>query len=133
MKYRLCAKKTLDKELICILEEKAEEKDGENNVEANTEATDAIAKEFTKLNMDPSADKFVMTADLYSRLSADQQRYAKELTRIVVKSYQPTIVRNLIVLAGSAKGAKTDIKTKTVIKTAPKWFSKKISELLTER
>jgi len=114
-------------------EEKAEEKDSENNVEANTEATDAIAKEFTKLNMDPSADKFVMTADLYSRLSADQQRYAKELTRIVVKSYQPTIVRNLIVLAGSAKGAKTDIKTKTVIKPAPKWFSKKISELLTER
>ncbi len=112
-----------------LLEEKSEEKESENIVEANTEATDAIAKEFTKLNMDPSADKFVMTADLYSRLSADQQRYAKELTRIVVKSYQPTIVRNLIVLAGSAKGAKTGVKTKP----APKWFLKKISELLTER
>ena len=116
-----------------LLEDKAEEKDGEHNVDVNTEATDAVDKEFTKLNMDPSADKFVMTADLYSRLSADQQRYAKELTRIVVKSYQPTIVRNLIVLAGSAKGIKAGIKTIVFIKPAPKWFSKKISELLTER
>ena len=116
-----------------LLEDKAEEKDGEHNVDVNTEATDAVDKEFTKLNMDPSADKFVMTADLYSRLSADQQRYTKELTRIVVKSYQPTIVRNLIVLAGSAKGIKAGIKTIVFIKPAPKWFSKKISELLTER
>ena len=116
-----------------LLEDKAEEKDGEHNVDVNTEATDAVDKEFTKLNMDPSADKFVMTADLYSRLSADQQRYTKELTRIVIKSYQPTIVRNLIVLAGSAKGIKAGIKTIVFIKPAPKWFSKKISELLTER
>eukprot|EP00088_Acartia_fossae_P066531 TRINITY_DN8255_c0_g1_i2.p1 TRINITY_DN8255_c0_g1~~TRINITY_DN8255_c0_g1_i2.p1 ORF type:complete len:1085 (-),score=304.99 TRINITY_DN8255_c0_g1_i2:578-3832(-) len=91
-------------------------------------------EEKSDLKMDSSEDKFVMTEDLYARLTADQQRYRKELDRMLVKCYQPTVVRNLIVLHGSSKGTKNSgVGGKKAAKPAPKWFSKKISELLTAR
>jgi len=86
-----------------------------------------------EIEIDPTEDKFVMTEDLFKRLSADQERYRKELTRLTQKSYQPTVVRNLIVLQGSAKGTKKSGEMKDAVKPAPKWFYKKISEMLTGR
>ena len=86
-----------------------------------------------EIEIDPTEDKFVMTEDLFKRLSADQERYRKELTRLTHKSYQPTVVRNLIVLQGSAKGTKKSGGMKDAVKPAPKWFYKKISEMLTGR
>ena len=94
--------------------------------------------------MDSTLDKFEMTADLYGRLTSDQQRYSKELNRLTIKSYQPTIVRNLIVLHGAAKSSvkaaeAARIKSLGVkvgsgkVKGAPKWFCKKVAELLTAR
>ena len=87
-------------------------------VEADTVAAEDIALE---------EDKFVMTDALHQRLSADQKLYSAELSRIVEKSYQPMVVKNLLVLHGSAKDKGKESKT------PPKWFSKKISELLTAR
>jgi len=86
-----------------------------------------------QIEIDTTEDKFVMTEDLFKRLSADQERYRKELTRLTEKCYQPTVVRNLIVLQGSAKGTKNSSGSKDAVKPAPKWFYKKVSEMLTGR
>jgi hypothetical protein len=72
-------------------------------------------------------NKFIMTPDLFVRLSEDQARFRKELERILERSYQPNLVKNLLVLQGSSKESKEGGIS------SPRWFSKKISELLTER
>jgi hypothetical protein len=71
--------------------------------------------------------KFEMTPDLFFRLSADQTRFRTELERILERSYQPSLVKSLLVLQGSAKESKDGAVS------SPRWFSKKISEMLTER
>ena len=117
--------------------------DHNDSTTANNDAP-APNSDATKLKMDPTADKFVMTADLFSRLTADQLRYTKELNRLTIKSYQPTIVRNLIVLHGAAKSSVKAAEAARIrslgikdgtgkVKGAPKWFCKKISQLLTAR
>jgi len=75
-------------------------------------------------NIEVKEDAFVMTHDLYERLSKDQERFKKELDRIIEKTYQPSIVKHLLVLQSSSdnKSQKT-----------PKWFTSTISNLLSSR
>ncbi len=85
-------------------------------------------------------DKFVMTEELYERLSADQEKYRAELTALVERTYQPTIVKNLIILQSNSspptteavppRAAQKGAKKATV---APSWFSRRVGELLSGR
>jgi len=77
-------------------------------------------------------EQFVMTSDLHDRLTGDQKRYRTQLQRIIERNYQPTIVRSLIVLqsCGAAKSS-SSVTVKRL--TAPKWFSRQVSQLLTAR
>lgn len=80
-----------------------------------------------------------MTEDLFNRLTADQDKYRRELAAIVERTYQPTIVKNLIVLqSNSAPPPKSSssppFKTpKPAAVVAPKWFSRRVGELLSGR
>lgn len=69
-------------------------------------------------------DAFVMTHDLYERLSKDQERFKSELDRIIEKTYQPSIVKYLLVLQSSSD---------TKVRKTPKWFTSTISNLLSSR
>ena len=73
-------------------------------------------------------DKFVMTSDLHERLSNDQARFKLCLSGIIERNYQPTVIKQLMVLQGSASEKKNKDS-----KPAPKWFTKKVSELLSGR
>jgi len=69
-------------------------------------------------------DNFVMTAELYERLSQDQERFGHELATILDKTYQPMLIKYLLILLSSkdAKGKKP-----------PKWFVKYIQTQLSVR
>lgn len=67
-------------------------------------------------------ETFVMTNELFVRLSNDQERYKQDLERLLEKNYQPTVIKNLLILHSKSKEFKP-----------PKWFSKKVSELLSGR
>jgi len=69
-------------------------------------------------------DAFVMTPELYDRLSKDQERFKADLQKIIEKTYQPLIVKYLLILHG-------DPESKT-FKT-PKWFSRTVNNLLSSR
>ena len=71
-------------------------------------------------------DSFVMTSELYERLSEDQARFGVELTNILERSYQPLIVRSLLVLLSGAEG-------KAGTRRPPKWFTKTLQALLSSR
>ena len=92
--------------------------------------------------MDPVLENFLMTDELYERLTADQAKYRRELTAIVERTYQPTIVKNLLVLqSNSPPPAKTPAAaTKKAVKkpnaataAPPKWFARRVGELLSGR
>jgi len=72
-------------------------------------------------------EKFVMTSELHERLSNDQARFKLSLENIIIRNYQPTVIKQLLVLQGNAKDKKR------VGKASPKWFTKRVSELLSER
>lgn len=78
-------------------------------------------------------DKFEMTEGLYKRLSTDQVHFAAQLTRIVEKSYQPMVVKHLLVLHGSAKDKSRQAIGGEQSAPPPKWFSRRVSQLLTAR
>ena len=65
---------------------------------------------------------FEMTAELHQRLSKDQERFKLELERILDKTYQPLVVRSLLVLQSSCKASK-----------APRWFVNRVGSLLSSR
>lgn len=67
-------------------------------------------------------DAFVMTFELHERLSKDQERFKLELEKLLTKTYQPLVVKSLLVLQSSTKFAK-----------GPKWFPKTVSQLLSSR
>ena len=67
-------------------------------------------------------DAFVMTAELYQRLVKDQERFKEELERILERTYQPLVVKSLLVLQSCSKNPKS-----------PKWFVKTVSQLLSSR
>jgi len=69
-------------------------------------------------------DAFVMTTELYERLSKDQVRFKSELDRIIEKTYQPLIVKYLLVLQSNSGGDG---------KKCPKWFCKTVNSLLSSR
>ena len=70
-------------------------------------------------------DNFVMTFDLYERLSEDQTRFLGELNGILDHTYQPTVVKYLLIILGSCN-VKTGQKP-------PKWFVRSIQTLLSLR
>jgi len=82
--------------------------------EASKDAKDIEVKE----------DAFIMTPDLHERLSKDQERFKVELEKIIEKTYQPLIVKFLLILQSNSENK--------TFKT-PKWFSKTISSLLSAR
>ena len=67
-------------------------------------------------------DAFEMTAELHQRLSKDQERFKVELDKILEKTYQPLVVRSLLVLQSSCKASK-----------APRWFVSRVGSLLSSR
>ena len=90
--------------------------------------------------MDPVLENFLMTDELYERLTADQAKYRRELTAIVERTYQPTIVKNLLVLQSNSPpptktpAAKKVAKKPTAVTAAPpKWFARQVGELLSGR
>ena len=90
--------------------------------------------------MDPVLEKFLMSDELYERLTADQAKYRRELTAIVERTYQPTIVKNLLVLQSNSPpptktpAAKKVAKKPTAVNAAPpKWFARQVGELLSGR
>merc|ERR1719443_1908368 len=66
-----------------------------------------------------------MTVDLYERLSQDQARFQTELNNILDKSYQPMVVKFLLMLLGN-RDDKKGIKP-------PKWFMKSVQVMLSSR
>jgi hypothetical protein len=84
-------------------------------------------------------EKFVMTEELYERLSADQEKYRAELTALVERTYQPTIVKNLIILQSNSSPTTEAVPPKAAQKggkkapAAPSWFSRRVGELLSGR
>jgi len=75
-------------------------------------------------NIEVKEDAFIMTPELYDRLSEDQQRFKADLQVIIEKTYQPLIVKYLLILQGNpeSKTSKT-----------PKWFSRTVNHLLSSR
>jgi len=69
-------------------------------------------------------EAFVMTHELFDRLSEDQERFKSELDKIIEKTYQPLIVKYLLILQSNSKNPNTK---------CPKWFSKTVSNLLSAR
>jgi len=69
-------------------------------------------------------ESFVMTVPLYERLSSDQERFKQDLNKLIDKTYQPAIVKNLMILQSipAAKKSKT-----------PKWYGKTVTSLLSSR
>jgi len=84
------------------------------DIESEKEAKDIKVEE----------DAFVMTPDLHDRLSKDQERFKSELDKIIEKTYQPLIVKYLLVLQSNS-GSKSS--------KSPKWFCKTVSNLLSSR
>ena len=72
--------------------------------------------------MERDAEEFVMTKEIYLRLSGDQERYREAVGRLVEDTYQPTIIKTLLTLQSGGKDKKK-----------PKWFSTAISSLLSSR
>jgi len=75
-------------------------------------------------NIEVKEDAFVMTQELFDRLSKDQERFKSELDKIIDKTYQPLIVKYLLVLQSNSKSSTAK---------CPKWFSKTVSNLLSSR
>ena len=86
------------------------------------ELTDKVRE--TELEL--KEDKFVMTEELYERLSDDQERFGGQLSSILEKTYQPLVVRSLLVLLSNAE-------TKESPARPPKWFSRTVQALLSSR
>jgi hypothetical protein len=95
------------------------------------------AKENTEEKVAVVEDKFIMTEELYERLSADQEKYRAELTTLVERTYQPTIVKNLIILQSNSAPPTTEAvplrKGAKKATAAPSWFSRRVGELLSGR
>ena len=73
-------------------------------------------------------DNFVMTPDLYERLVQDQERFKAELATIVEKSYQPLLVKDLVILLSCSADSNAPEKMKP-----PKWFSRAVAAMLSAR
>ena len=82
-------------------------------------------EETEKKDIEVKEENFVMTVDLYERLSQDQARFQTELNNIVDKSYQPMVVKFLLMLLGN-RDDKKGIKP-------PKWFMKSVQVMLSSR
>ena len=80
-------------------------------------------KDETKDDIEVKDDNFVMTEDLYERLTQDQERFRAELEKILEKSYQPLLVKCLLILLGGRDTKKKD-------ERPPMWFLKSIQALL---
>lgn len=78
-----------------------------------------------KDDIEVKEDNFVMTDDLYKRLSEDQVRFLGELNKILDETYQPTVVKHLLIILGGC-----NVKTG---KKPPKWFVKSIQTRLSSR
>ena len=92
--------------------------------ESSPNSTDSVPKDGKEIEL--KEDNFVMTSDLYERLVEDQTRFGVELTNIMENSYQPLIVRSLLVLLSSEQ-------VKSPARRPPKWFTKSLQTLLSSR
>merc|ERR1719436_158759 len=75
------------------------------------------------IELELKEEKFVMTEELYERLSDDQERFGAQLTNIIENTYQPLIVRSLLVLLSHSEGKEKP----------PKWFTRTVQALLSSR
>merc|ERR1719270_1496875 len=82
-------------------------------------------EETEKKDIEVKEENFIMTVDLYERLSQDQARFQTELNNILDKSYQPMVVKFLLMLLGN-RDDKKGIKP-------PKWFMKSVQVMLSSR
>ena len=87
---------------------------------SSSESTEKL----TEVELELKEEEFVMTEELYERLSDDQERFGGQLDSIIEKTYQPLIVRSLLVLLSNSKDGPTQ---------PPKWFSKTVQALLSSR
>merc|ERR1719237_576497 len=86
----------------------------------NSEGVSLISEKLEGIQV--KEEVFEMTAELHQRLSKDQERFKLELERILEKTYQPLVVRSLLVLQSSCKASK-----------APRWFVNRVGSLLLNR
>jgi len=85
---------------------------------------EVVKQEEGKSEIEVNEETFVMTHELFDRLSEDQERFKSELNKIIEKTYQPLIVKYLLILQSNSKNPNTK---------CPKWFSKTVSNLLSAR
>ena len=90
------------------------------DVDMNSEDVGLISEKLEGIQV--KEEVFEMTAELHQRLSKDQERFKLELERILEKTYQPLVVRSLLVLQSSCKASK-----------APRWFVNRVGSLLSSR
>ena len=85
-----------------------------------SQVTDKVAE------LELKEDKFVMTEELYERLSDDQERFGVQLSNIMEQTYQPLIVRSLLVLLSQSEAKEGGARP-------PKWFTRTLQALLSSR
>lgn len=85
-----------------------------------------VTEKLRETELELKEDTFVMTEELYERLSDDQERFGGQLTNIMEHTYQPLIVRSLLVLLSHSG-------TKEGPARPPKWFSRTVQALLSSR
>ena len=100
-----------------LMKPKTPEPEDENT---NSEGVSLISEKLEGIQV--KEEVFEMTAELHQRLSKDQERFKLELERILEKTYQPLVVRSLLVFQSSCKASK-----------APRWFVNKVGSLLSNR
>ena len=100
-----------------LMKPKTPEPEDEN---MNSEGVGLISEKLEGIQV--KEEVFEMTAELHQRLSKDQERFKLELERILEKTYQPLVVRSLLVLQSSCKASK-----------APRWFVNRVGSLLSSR
>jgi len=102
----------------------------ENSPKVAVEEASVNESETTEKGIEVREETFVMTEDLYNRLSNDQARFKNELDKIVSKTYQPLVVKNLLILQSNSSNSSEANKKKP---KPPKWFVKTVGSLLSER